>query len=658
MRKITVAPMLAFAIMLAIAPSMATAEEWQTVETWGNIYKTPGWQTVETWTNYTNVTYVVGRPILVSPDNNSTITDNTPTFQWIAGATASSHRFLLDDDDAFSSPIVNILLGGLATTYTVATPLSDDNYWWKVVAILSGIENSSNVYKFTMLSTIVKNWQSVETWGDSVKSRNWENVEIWTTYLPTVEIGDYPAKGADYLHSGVANIVDDPPFEFLWKKNILGTHDEFSGPIVVGYKVWIANKGDNIFRCLGLNSGSEIWSYQLNTGTDGAPLWFDDKIYVGTGSTDSGSLASLYSFNADNGDLLWKHDGYNNNYFTSTPWINADNRIIYWVDGKDLLAFNADNGDLIWSKALYTGNHPFVGVYYDGITYTPGVDGLGLVAAYCAENGDFLWAINGTVWDSGITIDTSDADNVRLYVAQSNPAQVWCINPKTGENYWVRLITPYGTTNRYMLGVPAVWENKIYVTSGGGAGNKGVYCLYAENGETKWSWHGYDAATVYSSITVLPSGKIIYVTHGGTVHIRGADNGALLWSYPLAETSFGGHVAVVGGVFLLVSDGHLWAFGSEIGYEWQTVETWGDSLEIEEEEEPPPPPPPDYIPWVVFIIRFLSIFGPFGFVAWQFTKIRDPVTGARTAVWVGVGFVAFVLLWFVVDAVEAILYSI
>lgn len=657
MGKITVALLLAFALALAITPSMAAAKSWQTVETWGDTLKTPSWQTVETWNTYANVIYVVGEPILVSPDNNSTISDNTPTFNWIAGAHASSQRLLLDDDAAFSSPIVDVICGGAAMNYTIATPLSDDNYWWKVIAILSGLENSSDVYNFELISPTVQNWQTVETWGDSLKSKGWENVETWTTYLSVVEIGNYPAKGADYLHSGVAKIVDDPLFEFLWKKNILGTHDEFSGPIVVGYKVWIANKGDNVFRCLGLRSGSEIWSYQLNTGTDGAPLWFDGKIYVGTGSAGSGSIASLYSFNADNGDLLWKHDGYNSGYFTSSPWINVDNRIIYWVDGRYLYALDADNGDSIWSKDLGNGNHPFVGVYYDGITYTPGLSNNYLIAAYCAENGDYLWSMGGFVWDSGITIDTSDADNIKLYVATTNPARVWSINPKTGENYWIKLIYS-GTSHRYMLGVPAVWENKIYVTSGDGAGNKGVYCLHAENGEIKWSWAGYGAATVYSSVTVLPSGKIIYVTHGGTVHIRGADNGALIWSYPLAETSFGGHVAVVSSVFLLVSDGHLWAFGSAVGYEWQTVETWGDSLEIEEEEEPPPPPPSDEVVWAVFVIRFLSVFGPFGFVAWKFTQIRDPATGARAAVWVGVSFVAFVLLWFVVDAIEAILYSI
>ena len=926
MRKITVALLLAFA--LVITPSMAAAESWQTVETWSDELKTPTWQTVETWTNYTEVTYVVGKPILVSPDNNSTISDNTPTFNWIAGTNASSQRLLLDDDSDFSSPIENVIRSGAAMNYTIAAPgLSDDNYWWKVIAILSDLENSSGVYNFELISPAAKNWQTIETWEDSLKFKGWENVEIWTTYVSVIEMGDYLAKGVNYLHQGVAAIVDDPPFEFLWKKNILGSYDEFSGPIVVGSKIWIANKGDKIFRCLGLKYGSEIWSYQLNAETDGAPVWFDNMIYVGTGN----GAASLYCFDADSGNNLWRYDGVPYG-FTSSPWINTDNRIIYWVDGRYLYALGADNGNLIWSDDLGLGNHPFVGVYYDGICYSPGKNGSYTITAYDAENGDpiiytpedwwngnwsyrasitltigenvppenyqykivldkvdnlnnycldnfqdirfledidsgelsfwienyisgdtatfwfkreenslsdnqiyvyfgnasagsvgdgdatfiqyhgaasaafhddnvvsmpfiyeahvrqtsglntlwglsedgnlnvtsgdaisilsntdgskryfkawddgsqsFCWevpaltddewyfltivttaasahayvgvneiasgittnipdemmgltmeftgggtgeqkysfvreyvspepsgllggiestggewpSINYPVWDSGITVDTSNAENIRLYVATSNPAKVFCLDPKSGETYWVKTIHSY-TTNRYMLGVPAVWENKIYVTSGGGAGNKGVYCLHAENGEIKWKWAGTSATTVYTSVTVLPSGKIIYVTHGGTVHIRDADNGSMIWAYGMGQTSFGGHVAVADGIFLAITDGYLWAFGSAVGYEWQTAEMWNTSMKVEEPPPPPPGPPPEEFVWVVFAIRFLSVFGPFGFVAWQFTKIKDPTSGVHAAVWVAIGAVAFVLLWFVAYAVETVLYA-
>jgi len=98
------------------------------------------WQEVETWINPLNSILFVGQPELTSPDNDSTIYDNTPAFTWFTGANATHHRFWLDNDSDFSSPSVNILLGGTATTYTVTTALADDNYWWKVVATGGGLE--------------------------------------------------------------------------------------------------------------------------------------------------------------------------------------------------------------------------------------------------------------------------------------------------------------------------------------------------------------------------------------------------------------------------------------------------------------------------------------------------------------------------------------
>ncbi|NVM23697.1 MAG: DUF2341 domain-containing protein, partial [Desulfobacterales bacterium] len=113
---------------------------------------------------------IIGPPDLISPDNDSTIYDNTPTFTWFTGANATNHRFLLDNDEAFSSPVENIQLGGTATTYTIATPLADDNYWWKVIATGGGLENSSAVWTFELMTPVAKEWYDVEIWADFASS--------------------------------------------------------------------------------------------------------------------------------------------------------------------------------------------------------------------------------------------------------------------------------------------------------------------------------------------------------------------------------------------------------------------------------------------------------------------------------------------------------
>jgi outer membrane protein assembly factor BamB len=360
---------------------------------------------------------------------------------------------------------------------------------------------------------------------------------------------DYPSKGVDYIHRGVANIKNEPEFVFLWRAKVLGTTDEFSGPIAVGNKVWIANKlGDNIFRCLELKTGSLIWSYQLNTGADAAPLWFDNKIYIATGCGASAEEGNLYAFNADNGDLLWQRNGINNTGYGAGPWINTDNRIIYWRDGLYLRAMNADNGDLIWSTNTGQNVGPYTGVYYNGITYTPQ-----LIRAYNAENGDFLWSLAGDVWDSGITVDNENADNVVLYVGSHGPAKVWSVNPDNGDVYWKKSVAPLS----YVLTVLAVWENKIY---GGGVWDGPFFCLRKDNGD--YVWQGDENEYIEASPTILPSGKVVYANNDGFLRVRDANNGALIWQYYI-EPSYCGQFAVVDNYMLVCSDaGYLWCFGA------------------------------------------------------------------------------------------------
>lgn len=128
----------------------ATPVGWWEVGTWTNYLDAspPGWYEVGTWTNYLNAGLT--KPVLIFPENSSSTYDNTPTFQWISGRNADNHRFLLDTEDTFSTPVENVLLGASATTYMITSPLKSDNYWWKVIAIKGGNENSTDVWTFEL----------------------------------------------------------------------------------------------------------------------------------------------------------------------------------------------------------------------------------------------------------------------------------------------------------------------------------------------------------------------------------------------------------------------------------------------------------------------------------------------------------------------------
>jgi predicted GH43/DUF377 family glycosyl hydrolase len=91
---------------------------------------------------------IPGKPLLNSPSNGTVTTDNTPTFQWTIGENADNHLLLVDNDPDFSSPVENRLLGATDNSYQLTTPLPDDNYSWKVIAINAMGENPSDIWTF------------------------------------------------------------------------------------------------------------------------------------------------------------------------------------------------------------------------------------------------------------------------------------------------------------------------------------------------------------------------------------------------------------------------------------------------------------------------------------------------------------------------------
>lgn len=94
-----------------------------------------------------------GQPKLSSPTNGAVINDNTPEFKWAIGFNADNHRLLIDDDNDFSSPIENRILGATSNRYTPADYLPDGDYSWKVVAINEAGENESAVRTFVIDTT-------------------------------------------------------------------------------------------------------------------------------------------------------------------------------------------------------------------------------------------------------------------------------------------------------------------------------------------------------------------------------------------------------------------------------------------------------------------------------------------------------------------------
>ncbi|MEW6577707.1 MAG: M6 family metalloprotease domain-containing protein, partial [Chloroflexota bacterium] len=71
-------------------------------------------------------------PLLLSPADGSTTSNNTPTFTWEAVSGATSYRIQADNNADFSSPAINSTR--TSPTYARVTPLPDGLYYWRVQA--------------------------------------------------------------------------------------------------------------------------------------------------------------------------------------------------------------------------------------------------------------------------------------------------------------------------------------------------------------------------------------------------------------------------------------------------------------------------------------------------------------------------------------------
>ena len=76
------------------------------------------------------------RPYLYRPADGARTYNTTPTFEWVSLSGATAYQLQVDDDPAFSSPLVDQPTA--STSYTPAAPLALRTYHWRVKATLAG----------------------------------------------------------------------------------------------------------------------------------------------------------------------------------------------------------------------------------------------------------------------------------------------------------------------------------------------------------------------------------------------------------------------------------------------------------------------------------------------------------------------------------------
>lgn len=100
--------------------------------------------------SFTIDTVAPNTPVLSSPSDNSTLSDNTPAFQWNEVGGVKDYELLLDNNPGFTSPEIQTVI--TENTYTPKESLDDDNYWWKIQARDAAGNKSpwSDAWSFTL----------------------------------------------------------------------------------------------------------------------------------------------------------------------------------------------------------------------------------------------------------------------------------------------------------------------------------------------------------------------------------------------------------------------------------------------------------------------------------------------------------------------------
>ena len=224
--------------------------------------------------------------------------------------------------------------------------------------------------------------------------------------------------------------------KILWKKNIsLKTekNHNIGGGIVLYKNAVIINSAYGQIISIDKLSGKVIWKINVESSIRSAPTVFDNKLLSLTLSN------KLYVLNADNGNVLWQHQGiFNNTTLIDSPKVAVDeNIVIVPYSNGDFFALNLTNGKEIWRNS-------FIDL---GVKETT---------------------------NSFSDIDAFPVINKNIVIISSAVGKLIAVNKKNGNKIWSRDITTTQT--------PLVNGNSIFLVNQ----NKEVTCLSILDGGSRW----------------------------------------------------------------------------------------------------------------------------------------------------------------------------
>ena len=180
-------------------------------------------------------------------------------------------------------------------------------------------------------------------------------------------------------------------------------------------------------------TGEKNWEINVDSPIRSAPTIFENKSLSLTSSN------KLYVLNADDGSLLWQHQGiFNNTTLIDSPKVAVDdNIVIVPYSNGEFFALNLNNGKEIWRNS-------FIDIEVKETT------------------------------NAFSDIDAFPIIKKDIVVITSAIGKLFAVNKKTGGKLWIRDISSTQT--------PLVNGNSIFIVNR----NEEIICLNILDGGTKW----------------------------------------------------------------------------------------------------------------------------------------------------------------------------
>ncbi len=359
-----------------------------------------------------------GTPVLVSPSNGDTLTDNTPTFDWNNVSDAVEYQIQVDNNSDFSSPVIDTCL--TASTYTPSGSLEDGVYYWRVRARNSvGFWGKwSGAWNFTIITQgppppSLVSPSNGDTLTDNTPSFDWTDVSGAVEYEIQVDNNsDFSSPEIDEIvsTSGYVSSISLSDGVYYWKvrgENEAGIWGDWSStwqftiitppksaPVLLSPSdsAWVWNKNAQFFW----TNVSNATQYEIQ---------FDDNEYFRSPEVDSVLSDTQFAWTGNVGKFFWRVRA--GNYAGWGPWSEVreveigpyevgyyDTPSLAWdVFVLGNYAYVADCEAGLRIIDISTPSSPFEVGYYDTPWYAWGVFVSGDYA-YVADHGGGLRIID------------------------------------------------------------------------------------------------------------------------------------------------------------------------------------------------------------------------------------------------------------------------